>query len=208
MVALYNFCIALSRLDNVGIYSSLRKEVSVRYAESVRLVAENITELRSDYMTFCLRVRNSRKLVKKTFFGIDADKIDVPFFECRFYLVALVLSHKTVVNKNASQSFAYRLTEKRRKNRRVNTARTSQQHSSVLAYLLTQMCDGRLAEIAHRPTARCVANFVKEVSYHLKTVLRVIYFRMELNAVKSIFFIRNCNIGASVAVCNKFERRR
>ena len=47
--------------------------------------------------------------------------------------------------------------------------------------------------------------FIKEVSEHIKALLGVVYFRVELCSVKSLFNVLNCGIGAFVAVTYSLE---
>ena len=50
--------------------------------------------------------------------------------------------------------------------------------------------------------------FIKEVSEHIKALLGVVYFGVELCSVKSLFNVLDCGIGAFVAVTYSLEAFR
>ena len=105
--------IARTALDDIRINRALRKVADAALImELLCLRSEDIHEMVADDLSLFLRVRDALERRKILRSRIDADKIEVEaavLSEGLLDLVALVLPHKTVVNKDAVQVLADRL---------------------------------------------------------------------------------------------------
>ena len=85
--------------------------------------------------------------------------MDIPLGERRFDLIALVLAHQTVVDKDARELIANCLCHERRSNRGVHAARERKQRLAG-ADLFTDLPDCVLAVVRHGPVAGCLADAI------------------------------------------------
>ena len=114
MVALDNCGIARPRLNDVRIDRSLRQIFDM--TDLLSLGFKDPDELLADNLSLFFGNGNSIKLRHKSVLGVDSDEINFPVGECFLDLVALVLSHKAVVNENTGKLASNSLGKKRRTN--------------------------------------------------------------------------------------------
>ena len=101
VVALYGRRLAVTRFDNIGINGSLSKKC--RSADLCRLLVKGFDKKTSDYFSLLFRLPNTLKLAKEFFRCVDSDKIKIAFCEYFLDFVALVFTHKSVVDKYAGE---------------------------------------------------------------------------------------------------------
>ena len=97
--------ISFTGFNTVGVNSSLGEEAVC--ALFTNLVPENIIEFSTDNFTFLFRIAYSLESGEEFIFTIDTDKIHVKEF-CKgfFNEIALVLTHKSLIDENAGKLFA------------------------------------------------------------------------------------------------------
>ena len=97
--------------DDVGVNRPLREEFDA--AEFAGLLLEDADELGAYYLALLLGVGDSRQLVKEAVGGVDVFEICAEAVSEDLHdLLALAFSHKSVVDVDALEVFAYRLDEK------------------------------------------------------------------------------------------------
>ena len=99
MVALYRCRFASSRFDDIGVDSSLRKEFYIR--ELSRFLFKDPHEFGTDDLTLLLGIGHAAERRKESLLRVNADKMKVSAAERRLDLIALVLSHKSVIDEDA-----------------------------------------------------------------------------------------------------------
>jgi len=109
VVALDGGGVAQTGFDYVGVNCTLRKVVHL--ADFFAFLLEHADKFLADDLALALRLRNAGKFGKESLLRVHADKVDVPFAEGLFHLVALVFAQQSVVDENAgeliSHSFGY-----------------------------------------------------------------------------------------------------
>ena len=108
VVALDDIRVSGAGFDDVGINGALGKEVLLGDAEFQCLVQEHIAKLGADDLPLALGILYALQLVQKTLLGIHTDKMNIPFFEGVFHLVALIFAHTAVIHKDRRQPVANR----------------------------------------------------------------------------------------------------
>ena len=109
-----------------------------------------------------------------------------------------------MIDENAGELVADSLGEQRRRDGGINAAGKRQQHLTV-ADLGADRFNGCAHIVAHRPIALCAADLIQEVVQHFLAVFGVVYFRVELHAVKAASFVAYADGRAGCAVRNKAE---
>mgnify|MGYP006883493877 CR=1 FL=1 len=156
-------------------------------------------ELLADDLPLRLRVADARQLAEEAFLRVHANEIEIPLGECRFDLIALILAHQAVIDKNAGELAADGLRHERRRDRRIHAAGERKQRLAG-ADLFADGLDRRLAVICHRPIAGGFADAVEEVPEHQAPLLRMVDLRMELHTVDPARLIADANGRAGVGV--------
>ena len=108
----FDFCgIAFTAFDTVGINCTLCKvTLAVAFTD---FVPEHLIKFCADDVALFFGFFNTFKLCKELFLTINADKVHIKKL-CKglLYKVALVFSHKSLINENAGKLFTDCLTEK------------------------------------------------------------------------------------------------
>ena len=99
MVRLYNSGIACTAFDNIGVNRTLYKKIDLAYLLCFFL--KYTDEFFADGLSLCFGVGYTFKLADKTVCGIYSDEVYIPVLKRLLDLVALVLSHKAVINEHA-----------------------------------------------------------------------------------------------------------
>ena len=197
MVALDDGGVAGAGLDHVGIDGALSQEV--HGANILGLLLKDADELLADDLALLLGLGDTGQLAQEALLGVHADKVDVPAGESLLHLVALVLTHQTVVHKDAGELIAHSLGQKGGHHRGVHAAAEGQQHLAA-AYLLPDLGDGGLTVVLHGPVTGSVADLVQEVTDHGDAVLGVVDLGVILHAVEAAGLVGNGHVGAGVGV--------
>ena len=200
VVALDDVGIPRAGLDDVGIDGALSEKVLFGDAEFHGFIQKYIPEFRANDLTLALGVFHALELVQEALLRVHPDKVDVPLGKGGFYLVALIFAHTAVIHEYRGQPIPYRLGQQRRQNGGIHAAGQRQQHATLGADGVPELCHGIFAEIPHRPSTLGTADFVKEVAQHLAAELGVIHLRVELNTVEAPALIGNGGIGAGVGM--------
>ena len=111
MVRFYHFCSFCTALNDIRVNCSLAKEVdTVKFA---CLLLKYSDELAANDLAFLLRICNTCKLVKETVGSINVNKVCAKLVsEHLNNVLALALSHKTVVNVNTNKVVTNSLQQK------------------------------------------------------------------------------------------------
>lgn len=140
-------------------------------------------------------IADSGQAGQKPVFGIDTNKVHAGILEGSFYLVALVLPHEAVVDKDAGQAGADGFGQEGGHDGGVDTTRQAQEDLAV-PYLVPHLGDGGLGVIGHGPGAFFATNVVNEIAEHLSTFQTVVDLGVELEAINLALVIRDGGQGA------------
>ena len=134
--------VAYARFNAIGVNSALNKIIHLAYFFSLRL--EHTDKLPADYLALLLRLAYTAKLAQKLLGRVNRHKvyiISTP--EQIVYLLCLVLSKQTVVNKYAGKVFSYRLVQKQSCNRAVYPAGKRTKHLFIPYFIFKLLnCSG------------------------------------------------------------------
>ena len=140
---------------------------------------------------------------------IDTNKIELIWTiwtKDSFYLVALILSKKTMVNKHTGQVLSNGLTHHDRSNRRIHTPRESTECLAISHFFLNGL-DAAFYKCIHFPIAITAADKANKVSKHFCSLCCVQYLRMKLNGIEILFHILCCCYWAVLGMCHNLKFR-
>ena len=122
----------------------------------------------------------------ETMLGINPDKIKLIRAlraENGLHLISLILSEKSVVNKDTGQLVSYGLGQENSRHGRVHAAGQSTEDFSV-PYLFPDGPDGRLHKRVHPPVSPAATDPIDIIVENLLAFFRVKDFRMELDGIE------------------------
>ena len=145
-----------------------------------------------------LGVNNALEHRKEVVAAIYTDKIHIKEgSEGLLDKISLVLSHKTLIDKNAGELLADGTAEKCSGNGAVNAARKTE-NDFFVANFFTELFNGCINEAVHLPVTCAAANIENKVSEHLIAVLGMSNLGVELNSIDLSVNVLHCSAGAVV----------
>ena len=195
--------IALAGLYAVGVYGALCKKSLLGLFSY--LIPEHLVKFRAYDFSLLLRVGYSFKSIYKMVLTVYAHEIHIEQrSECLFDEIALVLTHKPLVNKNAGELFADGAREKSRRDRGIDTARKAENNLFVSDFFAKALY-GIVNKAVHLPVAVTAANIIQKIVKNFKSELRVSYLGVELHAVYFLFFVFISCYRAGFRFCGYFK---
>ena len=165
-------------LDAVGINGALRQPAGIGYL--VRFGIEDLDKIAADDFTFLLRLGHSLQILEELLTGIHANHVQPQTLVVVHHIPELILTKQPVVHKDTGQVLADGTMQQHGGYRRIHTA-TQSQDNAVVAKLLLQFGHSSIYKRGGAPALAATANVYHEVAQHLRTVLAVEHFRMELH---------------------------
>ena len=166
-------------LDAVGINGALCQPTGIGYL--VRFGIEDLDKIAADDFTLLLRLGHSLQILEELLAGIHANHVQSQAFVVVHHIPELILAKQSVVHKDTGQVLADGTMQQHGGYRRIHTA-TQSQDNSVVAKLLLQFGHSSIYKRCGAPALAATAYVHHEVAQHLRTVLAMKYFRMELHS--------------------------
>ena len=155
-----------------------------------------------------LGVNNALEHRKEVVAAVYTDKIHIKEgSEGLLDKISLVLSHKTLIDKNAGELLADGTAEKRSGNGAVNAARKTE-NDLFVADLFTELFNGCINEAVHLPVTCAAADIENKVSEHLIAVLGMSNLWVELNGIELSVNVLHCSTGAAVGFGDNLKALR
>src|SRR6185312_2640479 len=176
------------RFDDIRIDGALRQPLHA--PKLARFLVEDIDEELADHLALLLRIFDAAQGIEKAMRSIDADHAHAHVPRHRVhYLVALARTQQAGVHEHAGQLIADCLFQQRRDDRRIHATGQAQQHL-VVADLRAHARDRIVDDVGAGPQRGATADVGHEAAQDLRAVFRVRDFRVELDTVATVRFVR------------------
>ncbi|MPN23940.1 hypothetical protein SDC9_171333 [bioreactor metagenome] len=206
MVTLDRACAARPALNHIRIDRALQQEL--RATELFRFLLKHANKFFTDDLSLSFRLCHTRELAQETFPCVHFDDVERKRVMIDLHdLFRLVLTQKAVVNKYAGHLAADRLMNQHTRDGRINPAGERADHTFV-SNLRADARDQLLLEVCRAVVTAKVTNALEEVFKEFLTVLRMRYFRMELNSIHLALFVRKRRDWARISRRNRSKPLR
>ena len=178
--------LAVSALDHIRIDGALGK-VTHLSLQLPGFIAEYAGKFLTDDLALGLGICLADQASEKALLGVDADELQVKTAarsENALHLVALILAHEAVVDKDTVQLVADGFGQKGCGDSGIHAAGEAQQDVFV-PDLFSEFFDSALGKGGHLPVAPAAADIKDKTAEHFCSLRSMHYFRMELDCIES-----------------------